>query len=1516
MATIQNPRDLRLQAAQERFVAPTIPIEQLPPEVGGAVEAVTGIKIEATGNQFLFSGPGVADPSSITMTAILANVSGTASWSVVEGDATLTGTGNSRTVTAVSISGQRIRVRASLTVGTKIYIADHVITALGVDYYLELLHEKITGSQLHPDLVRPIELVTADASVAGSVAARIAAESTARALEMLELANSLEYWGDEIGDVEKRGQIALAKEAAKRAAALLAEQSERMAQYEQVAGDLTAEAQARATSILQTKNALSARIDALNTEIASILGTQAYAAGSTYALGDLVTYDGKIYRALATTTGNLPTNTNYWEKVGDYSSIGEAVGALSAAVTDMTTTVADHAQRLTAVEAESADSAASVVTLTDATADLATQYTGLKATSESHTSSITNLNRVAADNTQTLQAQDTRIGETESSVTTMGQTLEGHAEQLELVEARAGDALNRVMTVELANLEYAYQLMELRSVLGENDTVITVTRKTLVGHAQQLTRLAVRMDGVQSTYTQLLDVSAAHAARLESVEFQSGDSATKVADLIEATAEYAQRFTALENNTGDMSAGLQALLRTQEGQASSITELTASLEDTDGKAAAAADAAQAASNLAGGKGEVIYGSTAPAVAKRLEQNLWIDTTDNANTPKRWIGNTWVAVTDKAATDAAAAAEAARVLASKKADASALQSLTGRVEENEGNIEATAEQLVLLDTAVKHPVTGLSATASIATQAKTEAGVVGGDLAAAAVMLSAMMVSEGDADGALTEQRRVTARLAQQARMLSVKLDNAQALIVSEQQASIERDEVLAEDLLLLHTAVNDPVSGMAATAQVLSTLTSTVNNSASGLPSKASSESVTQLSNQINNESTGLPSKASSEALQSLQSTVENATNGLPSKASSTSVTALADEIHSTTSGLPAKASTQAFDSLKSQVEDSATGLVATAGRVTTVSSRVDALATVDNAGFEDTTGWGTLPAGFSYSTVSPFSGARSLRIDATGTTGDRYINNSRHASVSGGQTVRISAMHRSWAAIPDGTFRLAIRFYGSDGAQISFTSAKNGVTTATWQRSEGTLVAPAGAATMRAAVGAGGQTVGSHLVDDVTLQVADSQLVDRVAAVSQDMTTLADQAGHLAAQYTLRVEAGGVVGGFGVSGTASGTEGPRIDFAVRAHVFSISPPAGSSVGTITPFAVQTASQVINGVLIPAGVYMDAAYIKNVQALWARFGTLIAASIQAESISASKISGGSFSGRTFTGGTFSGSSFVGGTIAMGTGGQIGAVGGVGRRFFVDSNGYTHVDTLALWGGIVSNSVASFTATVSAPVLYGNNRSSAGSAIEGMNSGATTRGAVATPTHAFYAYAGGYGPFTGTHDALLAKGAAVSLGDIVVDVSCIARKSVSDTLFAVSPAVGVNNKRAIGVLSRRTRLARQEPAALVVDMEPVYSRDDPERVVRHLSILAPEFDDLADEYDLLAVNAVGEGQISVCGQGGDIEAGDLIVCSDMPGKGMRQADDIMRSYTVAKAREAVVFSGPDDVRLVPCIYLCG
>ena len=77
------------------------------------------------------------------------------------------------------------------------------------------------------------------------------------------------------------------------------------------------------------------------------------------------------------------------------------------------------------------------------------------------------------------------------------------------------------------------------------------------------------------------------------------------------------------------------------------------------------------------------------------------------------------------------------------------------------------------------------------------------------------------------------------------------------------------------------------------------------------------------------------------------------------------------------------------------------------------------------------------------------------------------------------------------------------------------------------------------------------------------------------------------------------------------------------------------------------------------------------------------------------------------------------------------------------------------------------------------------------------------------------------------------------------------------------------------------------------------------------------------NALGEGQILVTDENGNIEVGDYICSSNRPGHGMLQDDDILHNYTVAKATEAVNFDSiaSNDILgyksvLIACTYHCG
>jgi len=183
------------------------------------------------------------------------------------------------------------------------------------------------------------------------------------------------------------------------------------------------------------------------------------------------------------------------------------------------------------------------------------------------------------------------------------------------------------------------------------------------------------------------------------------------------------------------------------------------------------------------------------------------------------------------------------------------------------------------------------------------------------------------------------------------------------------------------------------------------------------------------------------------------------------------------------------------------------------------------------------------------------------------------------------------------------------------------------------------------------------------------------------------------------------------------------------------------------------------------------------------------------------------------------------------------------------------------------------------------------------------------SYAFYITSGSAYPFTAGHDALqLLSEEVPEVGDIMVDVELISAPTINDCITKMTKSTMANQKGAVGVF---TGVCGEEfvPASLGKYVEGVME-------AKNRFVMRDEFSTIYQTYRPIGVNAIGEGKINVCGQGGDIQIGDFIVASDMAGKGMKQADDIARSYTVAKARENVTFANSSETKQIACIYLCG
>jgi hypothetical protein len=91
----------------------------------------------------------------------------------------------------------------------------------------------------------------------------------------------------------------------------------------------------------------------------------------------------------------------------------------------------------------------------------------------------------------------------------------------------------------------------------------------------------------------------------------------------------------------------------------------------------------------------------------------------------------------------------------------------------------------------------------------------------------------------------------------------------------------------------------------------------------------------------------------------------------------------------------------------------------------------------------------------------------------------------------------------------------------------------------------------------------------------------------------------------------------------------------------------------------------------------------------------------------------------------------------------------------------------------------------------------------------------------------------------------------------------------------------------------------------------------------------DTTERVEINAIGEGAVWVCDGGGDLDCGDLLTTSDLPGYAEKQPSDQVRNYTLGKITCSVNWKDPKlssrfktrtvsgrKCAFVGCVYMCG
>ena len=182
----------------------------------------------------------------------------------------------------------------------------------------------------------------------------------------------------------------------------------------------------------QIKNAQ----DALQSQINELSNTPLYDNATAYAADDIVQYDGGLYKATQATTGNLPTNTTYWTKIGDYTSLADIV--------------ADHTAKIDAINTVSSGSTSAVA---QAVAGLQTDITAAEGTISTHSTQISDRYTKAQTDSAISSASSTLTAAYQAADTTTLNSAKAYSDAAINTEQTTRASADSALATRATNLE-------------------------------------------------------------------------------------------------------------------------------------------------------------------------------------------------------------------------------------------------------------------------------------------------------------------------------------------------------------------------------------------------------------------------------------------------------------------------------------------------------------------------------------------------------------------------------------------------------------------------------------------------------------------------------------------------------------------------------------------------------------------------------------------------------------------------------------------------------------------------------------------------------------------------------------------------------------------------------------------------------------------------------------------------------------------------------------------------------
>jgi len=452
-------------------------------------------------------------------------------------------------------------------------------TALNVEELLDVLTGAITESQLYQTLGDRINLIDGGANLVNSVSYRIAQEASARA-------------------------AAIAQEASNRTAAIAVETANRITAVNNEASArstaISNEAAARAAAISSAVTTLQSQIDELN-------AIDAWSSAVSYVIDDLVQHNSKLWQAVAANSNSEPTTSNAnWALIGDYTSLGDAVGANSASI-----------QQINYVNSNSTSAAAQAIAALEATVE--DPVTGVTATA----TGLSSLTAAVNNGTTGLSATVTRVGALESTVNNPLTGVNATSSALDLVEATVNNGTTGVVAT-------ANRVSTLESSVNNPTTGLSATRATLLN--DYYTKATV--DSAISTSSSQL--SAAINLKNRTYRQDSAPSTNLVTGDV--------WFDSDDGNKSYRWDGMAWVASDDTRIAGTIANLTNNYYTAAQTNSAIAGSALTLQTQIDSKNKTFRQDSAPGSSGLIAGDLWFDSDDN-NKSYRWSGSAWVATDD-------------------------------------------------------------------------------------------------------------------------------------------------------------------------------------------------------------------------------------------------------------------------------------------------------------------------------------------------------------------------------------------------------------------------------------------------------------------------------------------------------------------------------------------------------------------------------------------------------------------------------------------------------------------------------------------------------------------------------------------------------------------------------------------------------------------------------------------------------------------------------------------------------